>query len=299
MGHDKGFGAGEHRVVRTATQARSRFAGRLLVGGIASAALAIGSPVATIVAAPAAAATHNMPPGTLPEAPVEPCPSGDPIHGDSPGCSPTPYDAPNMMRMPPSMDPCTPMGLCGGTFPPVFYPTPPAPQPQTTIADYIHRNGIQVAPPIHKGDPGAPTINSPMPDGWQPADRPDWAYDRIVYTGPDSAQYPPNIETALAKLTGNVDPQQVIDVAGGELENLLGVQFGGHRLTVSGYPAYVFGGSPMMVDLTAMIYVQATVVVPTTDGAYVLQYNFHYPQPQEAIGLAAMKLFCEQTTITL
>ena len=55
----------------------------------------------------------------------------------------------------------------------------------------------------------------------------------------------------------------------------------------------------MMVDLTAMIYVQATVVVPTTDGAYVLQYNFHYPQPQEAIGLAAMKLFCEQTTITL
>ena len=42
--------------------------------------------------------------------------------------------------------------------------------PNPTIASYIKDNGITETP-VHMGDPGAPTINLPVPDGWQPAAR--------------------------------------------------------------------------------------------------------------------------------
>jgi hypothetical protein len=59
---------------------------------------------------------------------------------------------------------------------------------------------------------------------WEPAgaDTPDWAYDAIVYNGPDVGQYTPSIVALVSKLAGNVDPQKIIDLAAGELNNLPG-----------------------------------------------------------------------------
>src|SRR5271168_529856 len=37
--------------------------------------------------------------------------------------------------------------------------------PNPSIASYLDQNHI-TATPVHKGDPGAPTINFPIPDGW-------------------------------------------------------------------------------------------------------------------------------------
>jgi Probable lipoprotein LpqN len=180
---------------------------------------------------------------------------------------------------------------------------PPSAQPTTgpnpTIATYIQQNLIHETP-VHKGDPGAPTINDPVPDGWQSAgnDTPDWAYSAIVYSNAEAAQYTPNIETILSKLTGNVDPQQIINLAPGELNNLPGYQVinAGSASTLSGFPAYQLAGTWDDNGQTEMVS-QKTVVIPAGDAVYVLQLNAHGLQSQQDILQAATNVIDQQTTI--
>src|SRR4051812_1148407 len=114
-----------------------------------------------------------------------------------------------------------------------------------TIASYIKDNGITETA-VHMGDPGAPTINLPVPDGWEPAgeNTPGWAYGAIIYTGPEGEEYTPSIVALVSKLTGNVDPQKIIDVAPGELNDLSGYKpmNEGATSTLGEYPAYQLGG---------------------------------------------------------
>ncbi len=118
--------------------------------------------------------------------------------------------------------------------------------PNPTIASYIKDNGITESP-VHMGDPGAPKIDLPVPDGWEPAgeNTPDWAYGAIIYTGPEAAEYTPSIVALVSKLTGNVDPQKIIDLAPGELNNLPGYKpmNEGATSTLGEYPAYQLGGT--------------------------------------------------------
>jgi hypothetical protein len=95
--------------------------------------------------------------------------------------------------------------------------------PTPTIADYIKENGIAETP-VHRGDPGAPTIDLPIPDNWADAghDTPADAYWAIVDTGPEAAAYTPSIVVTVSKLTGSVDQQKILDLASGELRNLPG-----------------------------------------------------------------------------
>lgn len=53
---------------------------------------------------------------------------------------------------------------------------PQASGPNYTIVDYIRDNGI-VETPVHRGDPGTPTLNLPIPQGWADAEdrKPEWA----------------------------------------------------------------------------------------------------------------------------
>src|ERR1700731_3078816 len=118
--------------------------------------------------------------------------------------------------------------------------------PNPTIASYIQQNNIQETP-VKMGDPGSPTIDLPVPDGWEPAgeDTPDWAFSAIVYTGPEGAEYTPSIVALLSKLTGNVDPQKIIGLAPGELQNLPGWKASneGEVSSLGEYPAYQLGGT--------------------------------------------------------
>ena len=61
--------------------------------------------------------------------------------------------------------------------------------PNKTIVDYIKENSI-VETPVHRGDPGSPTITLPFPPGWEDAGNrtPEWAYGAIVSTDPSMAQ---------------------------------------------------------------------------------------------------------------
>jgi Probable lipoprotein LpqN len=147
--------------------------------------------------------------------------------------------------------------------------------PNPTIASYIRENNIQETP-VKRGDPGSPTIDLPFPPGWQDAgaDTPEWAYGAIIYTGPEAVEYTPSIVALVSKLTGNVDPQQIIDLAPGELQNLPGYEplAEGTTSTLGDYPAYQLGGF-WVQDGQRKIVAQKTVVIPGSDGLYVLQLN--------------------------
>jgi len=172
--------------------------------------------------------------------------------------------------------------------------------PNPTIASYIQQNNIQETP-VKMGDPGSPTIDLPVPDGWEPAgeDTPDWAYGAIVYTGPEGAAYTPSIVALLSKLTGNVDPQKIIDLAPGELQNLPGWKASneGQASTLGQYPAFQLGGT-WTQDGQTKIVAQKTVVIPGNDGVYVLQLNADGLEDQGEIVGSATNVIDEQTKIT-
>ncbi len=172
--------------------------------------------------------------------------------------------------------------------------------PNPTIASYIAQNNIQETP-VKRGDPGSPTIDLPVPDGWEPAgeDTPDWAYSAIVYTGPDAGEYTPSIVALVSKLTGNVDPQKIIELAPGELNNLPGwtAMNEGQVSTLGEFPAYQLGGT-WTQDGQTKIVAQKTVVVPGSDGLYVLQLNVDGLEDQADIIGAATDVIDEQTKIT-
>jgi hypothetical protein len=172
--------------------------------------------------------------------------------------------------------------------------------PNPTIASYIAENNIEEAP-VKRGDPGSPTIDLPLPDGWEPAgeDTPEWAYGAIVYTGPEAQEYTPSLVALVSKLTGNVDPQKIIDLAPGELQNLPGwsPMNDGEVSTLGDYPAFQLGGTWVQDGVTKIV-AQKTVVIPGADGLYVLQLNADGLQNQADIVGAATNVIDEQTTIT-
>ena len=172
--------------------------------------------------------------------------------------------------------------------------------PNPTIASYIQENNIQETP-IKRGDPGSPTIDLPVPDGWELAgdNTPDWAYGAIVYTGPEGAEYTPSIVALVSKLTGDVDPQKIIELAPGELNNLPGWKpmNAGAPSTLGNFPAYQLGGT-WTQDGQTKIVAQKTVVVPGSGGVYVLQLNADGLEDQADIISAATDVIDAQTKIT-
>jgi hypothetical protein len=172
--------------------------------------------------------------------------------------------------------------------------------PNPTIASYIAENNIQETP-VKRGDPGSPTIDLPIPDGWEPAgeDTPDWAYGAIVYTGPDAGEYTPSIVALVSKLAGNVDPQKIIDLAPGELNNLPGWKplNEGAASTLGEYPAFQLGGT-WTQDGETKIVAQKTVVIPGSDGLYILQLNADGLEAQKELIGAATDVIDTDTKIT-
>jgi hypothetical protein len=171
--------------------------------------------------------------------------------------------------------------------------------PNPTIADYIKENNIQETG-IKMGDPNAPAVNLPVPDGWQPLspeEAPEYAYGAIVYTGPEFESDPPNIVALMSKLSGDVDPQQIIDLAPGELNNLPDYKPGneGEASTLGDYPAYVLGGTYTR-DGASRFIAQKTVVIPAADGLYVLQLNVDGPDAAgDVLGAATDKIDTDTT----
>jgi hypothetical protein len=176
----------------------------------------------------------------------------------------------------------------------------PAAGPNKTIVDYIKENGI-VESPVHRGDPGAPTIDLPFPAGWEDAGNrtPEWAYGAIVATDPAMAQDPPTIIALVSKLTGNVDPAKILEYAQGEIKNLPGYDGAteGSPSTLGGFDATQIGGT-YTKDGVKRAIAQKTVVIPGQDALFVLQLNADGTEDQMGALMDATSVIDEQTTIT-
>jgi hypothetical protein len=172
--------------------------------------------------------------------------------------------------------------------------------PNKTIVDYIKENNI-VETPVHRGDPGAPTIDLPFPPGWEDAGKrtPDWAYGAILFSDPAMAQDPPTIIAIVSKLTGNVDPAKILEYAAGEIKNLPdydGAQEGSPS-TLSGFDATQIGGTYTREGVKRVI-AQKTVVIPGKDGLYVLQLNADGTEDQMGPLMDATGVIDKDTKIT-
>jgi hypothetical protein len=184
---------------------------------------------------------------------------------------------------------------------PKVAPRTAVPGPNPTIADYIKQNGITETP-VHRGDPGAPTIDLPIPDGWADAghDTPTNAYWAIVDTGPEAAKYEPSIVVTVSKLTGSVDQQKVLDLAGGELKNLpeFKPMGDGSSTTLSDFPGYQLGGTWVYNGQTKAV-AQKTVVIPAGGALYVLRLNADCLEDQIDQALPATIAIDEKAKITV
>jgi Probable lipoprotein LpqN len=172
--------------------------------------------------------------------------------------------------------------------------------PNKTIVDYIKENNISETP-VHRGDAGSPTINLPLPPGWEDAGNrtPQWAYNAILSSDPAMAQDPPTIIALVSKLTGNVDPAQILELAPGEIKNLPGYDGAteGNPSTLGGFDATQIGGT-YTKDGVKRAIAQKTVVIPGQDGLYVLQLNADGTENQMSSLMDATGVIDEQTTIT-
>ncbi|WP_454791777.1 LpqN/LpqT family lipoprotein [Mycolicibacterium lutetiense] len=177
--------------------------------------------------------------------------------------------------------------------------TPTAGQ-QYTIVDYIRDNNITETP-VHRGDPGTPTLDLPIPDGWADAtsSAPEWSWAAIVSTDPAFEADPPSIIALMSKLTGDVDPAKILEYAPNEIRNLPGYQNQGDGSAgqLSGFDAYQIGGTYVKDGATRLI-AQKTVVIPGSDGLFVLQFNADGTEDQMGPLMDATSAIDDQTVIT-
>jgi hypothetical protein len=172
--------------------------------------------------------------------------------------------------------------------------------PTPTVTSYFKDSKI-TATPVHRGDPGAPTVNLPIPDGWADAgpDTPATAYWAIVDNGPEAAKYPPSIVATLSKLDGDVDPQKLIELAGGATKNLPGFKAmgDGNEDNLGGFPAYQLGGT-WTQDGQQRAVADKVVVINGNDNLYLLELNADcLPDQIQQVVPAAMTID-QKTTIT-
>lgn len=176
----------------------------------------------------------------------------------------------------------------------------PTAEHQYTIVDYIRDNNITETP-VHRGDPGTPTLDLPIPEGWADAtsSAPEWAWGAIVSTDPAFEADPPSIIALMSKLTGDVDPAKILEYAPNEIRNLPGYenQGDGSAGQLSGFDAYQIGGTYVKDGATRLI-AQKTVVIPGSDGLFVLQFNADGTEDQMGPLMDATSAIDDQTVIT-
>ncbi|CAN5595238.1 LpqN/LpqT family lipoprotein [soil metagenome] len=170
--------------------------------------------------------------------------------------------------------------------------------PNKTISDYITENKIKETS-IKRGDPG-PTIDLPVPPGWETKEGlPEAPYGAIIFPTSAVPTNPPRILALLSKLTGDVDQEEILNLAPGELRNLPGFDGPpeGQRDQLGGFDAVQLGGTYADGAKKGMV-AQKTVVIPADDGVYVLQLNAFADESEANILMDATSVIDEQTTIT-
>jgi hypothetical protein len=117
-------------------------------------------------------------------------------------------------------------------------------------------------------------------------------------TDPAFAASPPTIIALVSKLSGNVDPAEILLYAPNEIRNLpgyVGAQKGTSN-TLSGFEATQISGT-YTNDGVKRVIAQKTVVIPGQNGLYVLQFNADGTEDQKRALIDATQVIDKQTEI--
>jgi len=206
------------------------------------------------------------------------------VSGPVAGCSKDGSDTKQAASSPSSVKPTIPTTGANGR--------------QPTLGDYIKQNGITEAQ-VKPGEPGIPVVSLPMGPGWQDLGqaKPAYAFAAIVNTDPAFKADPPSIVGVMSKLTGAVDPAQVLALAPNEVRNLPG--FDGSEPKpgkLSNFDSTQIGGTYVR-DGKPRLIAQKTVVIPSGDAFYVLQLNADGLKEQAEALVQATEAIDNQATI--
>ena len=174
----------------------------------------------------------------------------------------------------------------------------PGAQAHKTIADYITENKITETP-VHRGDPGSPNIDLPMPPGWKVVENTGTSYGGIVLAQPANPSDPPTIVAQVSKLTGNVDPAKLLEYAPGDLQGLPGYDgTAGQASTLGGFQAWQLGGG-YTKNGAKRTAAQKTVIIPVQGAVFVLELDADSADSDQGVLNDAVNIIDDQTTITL
>ena len=169
-----------------------------------------------------------------------------------------------------------------------------------TIPQYFSETDI-TATPVRRGEPGTPVISFAVPRGWSDAgpEAPEGAYGVAFYDSSVDADYPSSIVAILSKLSGDADPQKILEAAPGELEALPDYTVVSKPMasTMSGFDAIQLSGLYTREDGEERIIAQKTVVIPAQDGLYVLQMNADGPKDEARVIQEATVVLDAESTI--
>lgn len=172
--------------------------------------------------------------------------------------------------------------------------------PNKTIADYLAASAItQTA--IRPGESVAPIVTIPTPPGWSDSgsDTQPGVYAELLYDDAANPDNVPFIEILLSRLDGAADPAQILQFAPGELRNLPNYRpvSEPHTSKLSGFEAVQLGGL-YTKDGDERLIAQKTVVIPSTNGLFVLQMNADAPTADAAALQLATAFIDQQAKIT-
>lgn len=172
--------------------------------------------------------------------------------------------------------------------------------PIQTVDDYLKENGIERTI-VHRGDPGVPMVNLPLPAGWRDMgpDTPETAYGAIVLDDPALGNNTPAIIATMARLSGGEpDPAKILQLAPNALKKLPG--YDGPE---TGIPDQLGGFEGVIAsglfdkDGAKWLIARKTVIIPGKDGMYLLALDAQGPEDQADAMITATEQIDAETTI--
>lgn len=177
--------------------------------------------------------------------------------------------------------------------------TAAAPADQT-VGAYLTAQGVTQTI-VKRGEPGAPKLNLPMPDGWADvgADTPQDAYGAIYLQSAEGMPNPPAILARMARLAGGeFDAAKILELSPNAVTNTPGWDgpTEGQPSTLGGYDAVVIAGTAQVNGVPNFV-ARKTVVIPGAQNTYVLALDAQGPVDQQQVLMDAMTVIDEKTTI--
>ncbi|ABM12200.1 MULTISPECIES: LpqN/LpqT family lipoprotein [Mycolicibacterium] len=178
-----------------------------------------------------------------------------------------------------------------------------APADGQTVGEYLTANGVTQTI-VKAGEQGVPTVDLPMPDGWEPiteaADVPPDVYGAIYLSAAKGTPNPPAILVRMARLEGGTfDVAKIMELAPNAVTKLPGWDgpTTGTPSELGGFQASQIAGQAD-VEGTPNFIARKTVVIPAPEHTYLLALDAQGPLDQRQALIAAMNVIDEGTTIT-